>query len=348
MVETIDYSKEDEQLVVDCFMALNCGHIRGFLERYELPKSGTKDVLRERVTTALGNDDITCADLLCYIDIVEPWGKQHIFLYSAPEGTLRTNWRNADWVKACLERDNMDHLLNEHCPLALPQGLTVSEIMHTESKLKVFAVEKREYYERDKDHDNIDYTEDGDEIELRAYLHHVKRGIVIFEWDLVSNNAMLQISQLASGTKYKEVAERFQRMIAPWLNIDQFSLLDISPTISSLHKAEENGSPEARTHTIDYTSIGGSHLQARSPSATDSPFGEEVIENAMTNIRNQGVGHIGNFFWLPQDVNPAHNNTLDKEVHINIIASKNRIAFTTSNKEEHVRYVLSRVRSLSN
>lgn len=347
MVETTEYSEKEEQQVVDCFMALNCGQIREFLGNHELPKSGTKDVLRERITTALDDGDITCVDLLSLIDTVEPWGKQHIFLYSAPEGTLRANWRNDDWVKACLERDNMAHLLNEHCPLALPQVLTVSEIMHTDSKLKIFAVEKREYWERIKDHDDTDYTEDGDEIELRAYLYHVKRGLVVFEWDFVSNNAMLQISQLASGSNYKEVAERFQRMIAPWLNIDQFSLLDISPAIRKLEKPGGNLPLEARTHAIDYTSMGGSHLQARSPSAKDSPYDEEVMENAMAEIRNEGVGHLGNFFWLPQDVNPAHNNPLDKEVHINIIASKNRIAFTTSNKEEHVRHVLSRVRTLS-
>ena len=347
MEQTIDYSEEEEQQIVDCFMALNCGQIREFLERYELPKSGTKDVLRERVTTALDENNITYADLLYCIDTVEPWGKQHIFLYSAPEGNLRTNWRNADWVRTRLEQFEIPHLLNEHCPLALPQQLTVSEISHTNSKLKIFAVEKREYWERIKDRDETDCTDDGDEIELRAYLHHVKRGLVIFEWDFVSNNAMLQISQLASGTNYKEVAERFQQMIATWLNIDQFSLLDFSSAISRLHEAEENGSPEARSHAIDYTSMGGSHLQARSPSAMDSTLGEEVIENAMANIRNEGVGHIGNFFWLPQDVNPAHNNPLDKEVHINIVASKNRIAFSTSNKEEHVRYVLSRVRTLS-
>ena len=46
-------------------------------------------------------------------------------------------------------------------------------------------------------------------MELRAYLSGTSRGLVIFEWNLVASNAMLQITELPSESKYEEVRDQF-------------------------------------------------------------------------------------------------------------------------------------------
>ena len=257
------------------------------------------------------------------------------------------NWRNAQWVRQHLERHQVDHLLNEHVPLILPQSLSFSSIVYSNNRVRIASVERREYWERDQDEDEIRHSDAGEEIELRAFIHHIKRGLICFEWDLTSNSAMLQINQLPSGTRYDLVKERFTALIQPWLDISRFSIIDLSRVISRLQEMEQTGHAETRSHSIDYSSLGGRRLSGRSPSSRDSLFGEDVIDNAMSNIRQQGVGHLGNFFWLPRNANPAHGNPLESEVHIFLVASKGRVAFTTPNVEEDVRHVLSRVRALS-
>ena len=52
-------------------------------------------------------------------------------------------------------------------------------------------------------------------MELRAYVHRVARSLVAFEWDLIANNAFLQISQLPRGFDYDAVANEFLSMFRP-------------------------------------------------------------------------------------------------------------------------------------
>lgn len=76
-------------------------------------------------------------------------------------------------------------------------------------------------------------------------------------------------------------------------------------------------------------------------------MGEEVIDKSMANVRKIGVGHTGNYYWLPLNVNSVTHNILTDEVHVALIGEWNRINFTVTYPEDHVRYVLRRIRALA-
>jgi hypothetical protein len=170
---------------------------------------------------------------------------------------------------------------------------------------------------------------------------------MIFTWNLISNNATLQISQLPTGSKYEEEEIKFAELINPWLNLNSFTKLDLRRVIKKLHELEANGIPEARSHGLSYLSQGGRRITAQSPTPQDSIFGEQEVDIALKSIRDRGVGNIGNFYWLPKSINSANGNPLEREVHTIIVGNKSRINFTTPNKKEDIEYVLSRVRILS-
>jgi hypothetical protein len=67
----------------------------------------------------------------------------------------------------------------------------------------------------------------------------------------------------------------------------------------------------------------------------------------MNSVRANGVGHLGNFYWLPHGKPGPAANALRAEVHVIIVGAKSRINFPTPNTEEVVRYVLHSVRALS-
>jgi len=346
--QPVEYTDDEKAVLLDLLMALRSTEIRPLLELHELPKSGNKKELRERVLTAIEHDSLTYSAILRWIDRWAPWGKQHVFLYDGPEGSMCDNWDNADWVQGHLGRHGVSHLLEAPLLLALPEDLTLSAIEWTEGFLRVTAVERRDYWERNREDDEQRHKDTGEEVELRAFVHHVTRGLVIFEWDLNANIAALRISQLPSGTKYEGVAQRFGALVHPWLSLARFALIDINRTIRCLHQAEQRGHPEARSHAIDYSTVGGRRLSGKSPSARDSVLGEALIDEALANMSNEGVGHLGNFYWLPRHIYSGHNNPLDNEVHVFLVASKHRIGFPTPNMEADVRHVLSRIRALSN
>jgi hypothetical protein len=219
-----------------------------------------------------------------------------------------------------------------------------SSIEHDRSRLRIIAIKRREGYERKEEYDQTSETPDGEAIELRAYLYRVTRSLVVFEWNLVDNTASLQISQLPSGSKYEDVAEEFFNLVSDWLNISLFSMLDLQPVIKNLHRLEEEGSLETRSHGINYRTLGGRKVDGKSPSSDDSLLGEAVIDEAFRAIREKGVGHLGNFYWLPRSKNKSTNNPIEKDLHVIILGSLNRINLPTPNMEQTVRYVLSRIR----
>jgi hypothetical protein len=135
--------------------------------------------------------------------------------------------------------------------------------------------------------------------------------------------------------------------VGKWLPIDQFSLIDIRPAVKRLHEFEEKGMPIARSHGIDYRTLQGRRFSARSASAKDPLFGEEVLDAALSNVRQESVGHMGNFYWIPPVVPGEDENPLTREVHVILVADKGRVNFPTANPEGVVRHVLRRVRALS-
>ena len=346
LLEAPAYTKEKQQVLIDLVLALKKTYIQDFLRQRELPVSGTKPDLRDRLQEALDAGDVTYEGVVHFLDSVAPWGKQHVILYNGPWSDLQL-WKDGERLRQHLENHGVGDLYNSHLPLVLPEELTLSSIMHSDGTLRITAVQKREYTERMPEHDERRQTENGTLITLRAYAHHLSRMLVAFEWNLNANTAMLQITQLSSNTHYEDVAEEFFGLIGHWLDITQFSPVDIRQAIRNLHELEEDGSPEARSHGIHYRTLRGRGISASSPSPRDSVLGETVIDDAMSSVRDKGVGHLGNFYWLPGKQPGPVINPLKSDVHMFIVGDKSRINFPTPNSEEVVRYVLHRVRELS-
>jgi hypothetical protein len=341
-----DYTVEECQALIDFVLALKKTQIQDFLQRVELPKSGTKSDLRERLQEALDEGDLEYGQVVQLLDSVVPWGKQHVFLYSGPREDVRA-WKNPDHLRQRLRQHRLGRLFNARLPLILPDRLTLSSITHTDGKLRVTAVQRREYTERTPEHDDQKETEEGERILLKAYVHHIARTLVAFEWDLDANAAMCQITQLHRDALYEEVAAEFFGLVASWLDIGLFGPVDVRRAIRSLHELEGDGKAEARSHGIHYRTLQGRRLSAHSPSPRDSVLGEAVIDRAMDNVGKSGVGHLGNFYWLADTRPGPVPNPLKGDVHVIIVGDKSRLTFPTPNTEDVVRYVLHRVRVLS-
>ena len=281
-----------------------------------------------------------------FLDSMAPWGKQHVFLYSGPRNDVQA-WKDPDHVQRLLKQHRLGKLFNARHPLILPEKLTLSSVTHAGGRLGVTAVEKREYTERTPEHDEEKETASGERITLKAYIHHLTRTLAAFEWDLNANVAMLQITQLQEDGDYEKLADQFIQLVKPWLDIKQFGAVDLRPVIRKLHEIEKNGQAETRSHGIDYRSLQGRRVSARSPSPRASVLGEQFLDDAMDSVRKNSVGHLGNFYWLAGKKPGPGTNPLSGEVHVIIVGAKSRVNFPTPNTEDVVRYVLHRMRALS-
>lgn len=346
MLPAPKYTKQEREALTHFLLALRKSYIQEFLSQLELPKSGSKPDLRERVQEALSDGDLTYERLVDFLDTVVPWGKQHVFLYRGPQQGLRS-WRDPNYVQGLLKQHRLGKLFNARLPLVLPEKLSLSSITHSNGRLRVSAIQKKEYAERTPEHDEERETTDGERITLTAHVHHLTRTIVSFEWDLNANVAILQITQLKRAADYDEVAKEFFQLISSWLDIQRFRPFDLRRVIRKLHELEGNGSREIRSHGIQYRTLRGRRVAVQSPSRRDSVLGEPHIDSALTNVRKNGLGHLANCYWLPQVQSGPVNNPLRDEVHVILVGAESRVNFPTPNTEDEVRYVLHRVRELS-
>jgi hypothetical protein len=340
------YTAEEQDALIDFVLALRKSHIKIFLDRLELQKSGTKPDLRERLQDALKEGHLTHEKVVEFLDSIVPWGKQHVLLFKGPHDDLQA-WKKPDHVLDLLRQHRIGKLFNTKLPLILPERLTLSSVTHSDGVIRVTAIQRREYTERTPEHDEIKETEEGKKMTLTARVHHLTRTLVAFEWDLTANVAMLQITQLQLEGDYEDVAKEFFQLIEPWLSIKQFSSVDTRRVICKLDELESKGQAETRSHKIDFRTLRGRGLSAQSPSLRDSVRGEAHIDRAMDDARANGVGHLGNFYWLPKVQPGPVINPLKEDVHVIIVGAKSRVNFPKPYSEEVVRYVLHRVRTLS-
>jgi hypothetical protein len=125
----------------------------------------------------------------------------------------------------------------------------------------------------------------------------------------------------------------------------RFTEMDLRKPIEKLHELEESGHGETRSHTINYRTLQGRRIEAKSASMDDPLLGEQPMDSLLRAVRKNGVGQIGNFYWMPAGNN---RNPLTSDVHVIVVGAQNRINFPTPNDEPSVRYVLSRIRSHCN
>jgi len=345
LLQAPDYTEEERQALIDFVLALRKSLVQGLLGQLELPRSGTKPDLRERLQEALDQGHVTHEQLVEFLDSVAPWGKQHVFLYVGPPGDLK-HWKDPDHVHRHLKDHRVGKYFNARLPLILPDKLALSSITYSGNVLRVAAVQKREYEERRHEYDERKESDTGKLITLKAYMQHVSRTIVTFEWDLNANTAMLQITQLQKDTLYEEVEREFFALVASWLDRKLFGVIDLRKVVRKLHELENDHVADTRSHGIHYLSLRGRRVSVHSPSPRDSVVGEPDIDNAMEIVRKNTPGHGGNFYWLAGTQPGPVSNPLVTDVHVVIVAAKSRVNFKTPNSEGVVRYVLHRVRAL--
>ncbi|TWT40194.1 hypothetical protein KOR42_49360 [Thalassoglobus neptunius] len=333
-------TNEERNVILGDLFSLKKNYIQQFLLKHQLDDSGTKQALKERVQQGLANHIISVADVIAYLDKVLPWGKQHIYLLHGPKAPIQ-RWRNPEWLRNHLSQFRLDSFLNTQRSLFLPKSLQLSAIDCDGHRLRVTAVVRRDWLERNPALDTQRELSDDHVIRNRGFFVRSSRCLVVFEWDLRCNTGFLQISQLPTGSRYGDIAKEFWRLVNAWLPLSRFTIVSLHPAIKRLHELEEIGLGESRSHGVNYRTPEGRRIEGRSASSTDSLCGEQSVDLAMRAARNSGIGQLGNFYWLPSR---CQFNPLNRELHTVLIGSENRINFPTHQSEERVRYVLSRIR----
>lgn len=338
-----DYTDEEKELIVRYVCDLTHAQLHELMRRTSHPRSGTKEKLVERVSEKVEEGTLTYQQLIEYLDEVERWSAQHVFLFGEPTLDNFESFRTPESFQAHLASHKASPRYRQPVQVALPQTATVSSITHDGERITVTVVEKQDGWRRDKRLDEEGETDDGEKVELRAYVNKVTRGLMVFEWDLQENLATLQVSQLPSHWTYEVAYETFAGLVHTWMPTGAFPDLDLRGAIKNFHVEEETMKKKSRvrSHGIEYETAHSRRFQGRSATAQTSVLGEQALDAAMTAVRAAGLGRNGNFYYKLDGIGDGY---VGQEVHVIVFAGAGRVNFPTANGEEVVRYVLSRIR----
>jgi hypothetical protein len=173
----------------------------------------------------------------------------------------------------------------------------------------------------------------------------VLRGLVAFEWDLIANEAMLQVSQLPTGGSYEGVETEFAASVAAWLDHASFTRVDVRRAITKLRKLEQDGKGKVQTHAIGMDRVGSRRVTLRSTSSKVPLLGDAALDTFIQNIESDSVPRISDYYW---DADDGGANELDaRRTHFVVVGERRRVNFMTPSSEERIRNVLAELRRLS-
>jgi hypothetical protein len=287
--------------------------------------SGTRPKLRQRVEGYLDEGALLAGELVDLLDRITGWGNQHVYLYKAPAGQIE-RWNSEAKARAVLRAHGKEHLFNRRLPLVLPANPLLSTVAWTSRSVRFVWVDRREWREHLPDEDYID----GD-IEYTAHRLHHARGLIAFDWDLVSGHAALLIQRLPSGENYRETKTRFEAQLEPFVKITRFDPLYVNAAILALEK-----SGEVRHRQLEHVTERGGKINFLSRNRISGAFEDPALKKAREALGDKLDGCHGNFFLKTDE--PG------REIHIKLYAKDQRLGIFGECSEHEVRHVLCRVR----
>jgi len=344
-LETRELPEETQrELLLTYLTSHKMVYTQDFLKDHGLAYSYRKSELPGKLTEYL-DDEIELSDLVELLNTIEGWGKQQIYLYNAP-GALSTRWRDSAFVRQRLQEAGYLDLLNQSKPLILPVEPTLSTIQFNDDVIRFVWIERRTWRVRLPDQDRIERATDNDlpnsliqdQIVWQAYRVRMARGLIIFEWNLNTNDAMMLIQQVPSGRQYKALRDQFEGYLRQFFDIDLFEKVRLS---SALPGIETSGETRRQHMTFRSTDNRGK-IAVTSPRKEQDVFDDDIVINrARAAVGDDATGLLGNFHWTSNAGRPS------EELYTQIYGEDDddqRVGILAEHMEENVRYVLSRIR----
>jgi hypothetical protein len=338
-------SQEERTLLLRHYEDLRVDQIRDFMRAESIAGlANNKPELIEAVKSALRDGDASWQDFVNYLDQVEPYRKQRVYLLQALEGTDGT-W-SPDQLRNGLATAGQQDLLDAKVPIAVPATLQLSSVTINDSHVEVLAIGRRTYRHRVKELEGqVQVPRAGLEVQLYEYVH--VRAWVRLELDLSTGSLAIRASRLPQERLQDELYEDFLQL-ASWFPLSSFNPLNLRKAIETLHADEVNTPHEARVQAVGYDSATGLRSSMRGATGQQSVTGHGTqVDGAIATIRNSSQGEDGNFFFLPPNNGGPPGTPLKREVRTVVQANDGRVDFPRPLERDELQHVLRRVRVLA-
>lgn len=201
----------------------------------------SKDEVLNNLQAAIRQGKISHADISDWVNEVEGWGKQHVYLYTLNKKLAADPiWKSEDSLFNALKGKKLDETWNQPPSLSFPEKLKLASISFLDGKFECVWHRGVTLRQRDKDKDKPNEVIDGDVYDFQAYRHTPTRSVMRFELDPGKKEAALFV-QMPMGPEHEEARECSDELLDKLFDGAGLVEVDISKAIKTLDLAEMDG-----------------------------------------------------------------------------------------------------------
>jgi hypothetical protein len=313
--------------VIDLLLSHSNRRVQDFLKSKQLPFSGDKDKLKERLISDIDQENISSDELIELLDAIEEYGNQQIYLFQVSE-TILEKLQDQDFVEEILEEKNLLELYNNYHPLLLPETPTIIYIEYDEDWFKIRWGVKKDDIGTPIEQNVV--QENGKKYLIKKYLINEIREVTLFQVSLITGKAELLIHR-STNSDYEKEKIMYLDQIYSIFGWDPLDTIELNHAIDNL-----DNSGEVRTRNMGIETMLGSNINVGSPSKEESINEDPDADNART-VEN-GMTTLGHFYWLPDE----SSDVLKSELYTRIYSD--RFSIYGERSEAEVNHVIQRIR----
>jgi hypothetical protein len=311
---------------------------RQLLKSSDIPHSGVRSKVRERLIEAIEKNHVTVSDLQTLLEELDAWGDQRIRVGRLPTGIL-TNFQSLNSVSNAAARVGMGDLLDGEMALIAPLELTPVKIFYEEGagqrRLRLLAAKTRQIMlpqPEIPDHIDQQYPD----VIFRPFKVETQKALAFAEIDLVTGLTFISTTLLRQGQGY---TAEFGEFIAAFQPLIALQEIDLVHFYEATHRIRQLPPTEVRLVAREArTSVGGK-IYFRSHSSRADMRTDPELNQSQAALPSAPSSHC-NCFWEPI-------NGLEERVHTHIYGPEGEVSIFGQVREASVRYVLQRILSIN-
>ncbi len=240
---------EKEQLIelaTGIVLAQGNVFIKELLRDNGIKIGATKADFQRNLITAIESGKLTREHFDRWLQHVEGWGKQHVYLFHVDDLSVdRTLWRDRDSVRDLVEEAGYEDKWDVPPSMAFSEERELAGIHYDDVSFRITWYEGHNSWVRAADKD-FRQDEDGDLYEYRAHRLRVNRSVTRFEWPCGSRFASVFIQAPWNKKHHDELLDEVLTTVNRFIPREHLSRLNIGSAIRNLDQAVLNDAALAR------------------------------------------------------------------------------------------------------
>jgi hypothetical protein len=309
-------------------------YVRSLLKAINLPHSGPRPKVRERLVDAIDSNRIAVATLQTLLNELDAWGDQRVRIGRLSPSIL-AEFQSTDAIAHKATEAGMSHLLHGEVDLVPPLDLTPMKICYEEhtgrKKLRLVAAKTRQLQlPQPEIPDYVDQRFPG--VVFKPFKVETQKVLAFAEISLDNGLTFISTTLLRQGQGYIAEFGEFFTVFRPLIPLNEAEVVALYNATCQIRQLPVN---EVRIVARQArTSVGGK-IHFRAHSAYADIRADPELDQTQAVLPN-ALGSHCNCFWEPV-------NGLEERVHTHVFAPEGEISLFGQVREASARYVLQKI-----